>query len=65
MLFHIEQSHAPADCPYGNGGSRSLHDAGAEGVTVHGVWGAFSEHLIFMLVEAETWRRSTGSCSRG
>ncbi|MBV9831567.1 MAG: hypothetical protein JOZ82_08200 [Marmoricola sp.] len=27
MLFHIKQSHAPADCPYGKGGSRSLFDA--------------------------------------
>ena len=53
MLFHIEQTHAPADCPYGTGGSRSLHDAGVEGITVHGVWGAFSEHVIFMLVEAD------------
>lgn len=53
MLFHIEQSHAPADCPYGKGGSRSLHDAGVEGVTVHGVWGAFSEHVVFLLVEAD------------
>ncbi len=53
MLFHIEQSHAPADCPYGSGGSRSLHDPDVEGVTVHGVWGAFSEHVVFILVEAD------------
>ena len=53
MLFHIEQSHEPADCPYGKGGSRSLHDTTVEGVTVHGVWGAFSEHVVFLLVEAD------------
>jgi hypothetical protein len=52
MLFHIEQSHDPTDCPYGSGGSRSLHDATVEGVTVKGVYGAFSEHVVFMLVEA-------------
>jgi hypothetical protein len=53
MLFHIEQSHAPADCPYGSGGSRSLHDASVEGVRVVGVYGAFTEHVIFMVVEAD------------
>jgi hypothetical protein len=53
MLFHIEQSHAPADCPYGRGGSRSLHDATVEGVEVVGVYGAFTEHVIFMVVEAD------------
>ena len=53
MLFHIEQSHEPADCPYGSGGSSSLHDRDVEGVTVHGVWGAFSEHVVFLLVEAD------------
>ena len=53
MLFHIEQSHAPADCPYGKGGSRSLQDPNVEGLTVHGVWGAFSEHVVFMLVESD------------
>lgn len=53
MLFHIEQSHAPADCPYGSGGSRSLHDATVDGVRVVGVYGAFTEHVVFLVVEAE------------
>ena len=26
MLFHIKQTHAPHDCPYGKGGSKSLFD---------------------------------------
>jgi hypothetical protein len=34
MLFHIKQSHAPADCPYGKGGSRSLFDDAADGVAL-------------------------------
>jgi len=51
--FHIEQSHAPADCPFGQGGSRSLHDADVDGVRVLGVYGAFTEHVIFMVVEAD------------
>jgi hypothetical protein len=53
MLFHIEQAHDPDNCPYGRGGSRSLHDASVEGVEVKGVYGAFPEHVVFLLVEAD------------
>ena len=53
MLFHITQVHAPEDCPYGSGGSRSLHDASVSEVTVHGVYGAYMEHTIYMIVEAD------------
>ena len=53
MLFHIEQTHAPKDCPYGKGGSRSLHDASVDGVEVKGVYGAFTEHVIFLVVETD------------
>ena len=53
MLFHIEQTHAPEDCPYGKGGSRSLHDASVDGVEVNGVYGAFTEHVIFLVVETD------------
>jgi hypothetical protein len=51
MLFHIKQSHAPADCPYGKGGSRSLFDEQAEGVTLRGYWLAFPQHTTYLLVE--------------
>jgi hypothetical protein len=54
MLFHITQVHAPDDCPYGNGGSRKFHDASVEGVTVHGVYGAFMDHTIYMVVESDS-----------
>ncbi len=54
MLFHIEQSHAPADCPYGKGGSRSLFDEHAEGVTLRGYWLSFPQHTTYLLVEAES-----------
>ena len=52
MLFHIEQSHAPADCPYGAGGSHSLFDANAAGVKVLGFWLSFPQHTTYLLVEA-------------
>ncbi len=53
MLFHIEQTHSPENCPYGRGGSRSLHDASVDGVEVKAVYGAFSEHVVFLVVETD------------
>jgi hypothetical protein len=53
MLFHIKQSHAPADCPYGKGGSKSLVDEAAQGVTVHGYWLAFPQHTTYFVVETD------------
>jgi hypothetical protein len=53
MLFHIQQAHAPEDCPYGKGGSRSLHDASVQGVDLKAVYGAFMEHVIYLIVEAD------------
>jgi hypothetical protein len=53
MLFHVEQTHSPENCPYGQGGSRSLHDSSVDGVEVKGVYGAFTEHVVFLLVEAD------------
>ena len=41
MLFHIKQSHAPQDCPYGKGGSKSLFDEGYSDVQIRGYWLAF------------------------
>ena len=53
MLFHIKQSHAARDCPYGKGGSKSLFDETYEGVTIHGYWLAFPEHTTFLVVETD------------
>ena len=53
MLFHIKQSHAPADCPYGKGGSRSLFDGNAKGVTIHGYWLACPQHTTSLVVETD------------
>ena len=52
MLFHIEQVHSPENCPYGKGGSRSLHDASVPGVKVIAIYGSFMEHVIWLIVEA-------------
>ena len=53
MLFHITQSHDPADCPYGKGGSRSLFDENAAGVTLKGFWLSFPTHTSYLVVEAD------------
>ncbi len=52
MLFHIEQVHAPKNCPYGHGGSRSLHDATVQDVELLAMYGSFMEHVIYLIVEA-------------
>ena len=53
MLFHIKQSHAPADCPYEQGGSKSLFDEAAPGVKIVGYWLGFPQHTTFLVVEAD------------
>lgn len=53
MLFHIKQSHAPADCPYGKGGSRSLFDDSAPGIRLVGYWLAFPQHTTYLVVETD------------
>jgi hypothetical protein len=53
MLFHIKQSHAPQDCPYGKGGSRSLFDGESKDVKIHGFWLAFPQHTIYLVVETD------------
>ena len=52
MLFHIEQVHRPENCPYGHGGSRSLHDATVPGIQLVAMYGSFMEHVIYLIVEA-------------
>ena len=53
MLFHITQTHAPESCPKDEGGSKTLYDADAEGITLRAMYGAFSEHVIYYVVEAD------------
>jgi hypothetical protein len=53
MLFHIKQTHAPQDCPFGKGGSRSLFDAESKDVRILGSWLAFPQHTLFFVVETD------------
>lgn len=53
MLFHVEQVHSPENCPYGRGGSRSLIDESVPGVTLVAMYGAFSAHTMFLVVETD------------
>jgi len=57
VLFHIEQVHSPENCPYGKGGSRSLHDASVAGVDVKAFYGSFMEHTIYLVVETDDVER--------
>ena len=54
MIFHITQSHAPELCPKDEGGSKTLFDPSAEGVTLKAMYGAFAEHVIYYIVEADS-----------
>ena len=54
MLFHITQTHRPDLCPKEEGGSKILRNQKAEGVKVRAVYGAYAEHLIYYIVEANS-----------
>ena len=54
MLFLVTQTHTPETCPKDRGGSNVLYDAKAEGITSKAMYGAFSEHVIYYLLEAES-----------
>jgi hypothetical protein len=53
MLFHIKQTHAPQDCPYGKGGSRSLFDGDSETVKIVGFWLSYPQHTTYLVVETD------------
>ncbi len=54
MLFHITQTHAPESCPRDEGGSKILYDPNVEGVKIRARYGAFAEHVIYYVVEADS-----------
>ena len=54
MLFMITQVHTPETCPKDEGGADALIDKNARGITVKGRWGAWSQHIIWYLVETDS-----------
>ena len=54
MLFMITQKHTPETCPKEEGGSGVLFNKDAAGVTLKGHWGAWTHHVIWYLVEADS-----------
>lgn len=54
MLFHITQTHTPENCPKDIGGSKTLYNPHAEGITLRAMYGAFSEHVVYYIVEADS-----------
>lgn len=53
MLFHITQTHTPETCPIDEGGGKVLYNPKVEGVKLRARYGAFSEHVIYYVVEAD------------
>lgn len=53
MLFMITQVHSPENCPKDVGGSDTLIDKDAKGITVKGRWGDWGHHTIWYLVETD------------
>ena len=54
MLFHITQTHDGPNCPVDAGGSSELYNQNADGAKLQAMYGAFPEHSIYYLVEAES-----------
>lgn len=54
MLFHITQVHTPENCPKDVGGSKILYDPNVEGVKLRAMYGAFSQHVIYYIVESNS-----------
>ncbi len=54
MLFMITQTHTPETCPIDAGGADALIDKNAQEISVKGRWGAWSQHIVWYLVEADS-----------
>jgi hypothetical protein len=53
MLFHITQTHTPDNCPKDAGGSKVLYNPNVQGLKLRARYGAFAEHTIYYIVEAD------------
>lgn len=54
MLFHITQSHTAESCPIDVGGSKTLYNPNVPGVNLRAMYGAYSQHVIYYIVEADS-----------
>lgn len=54
MLFHVTQTHTPDKCPKEVGGASTLYNKEAPGVTLKGFYGAYTQHVIYYVVEADS-----------
>ncbi len=54
MLFHVTQTHTPENCPKNVGGSKTLYNHNVEGVKLRAIYGAFPQHVIYYIVEADS-----------
>lgn len=54
MLFLITQEHTPESCPKDAGGTKALYNPKAEGVKLKAMYGAFSEHVVYYVVESDS-----------
>lgn len=54
MLFLITQTHTPETCPKDEGGSKMLYDPNVEGLKLRATYGAFSSHVRYYVVEADS-----------
>jgi len=54
MLFHITQTHTPENCLKETGGSKTLYNPTVEGVKLLAMYGAFAQHVIYYIVEANS-----------
>lgn len=57
MLFLITQTHSPEACPIDAGGREVLHEKpdNVEGLKVVAGYGAYTEHVLYYLVEADDY----------
>jgi hypothetical protein len=54
MLFMITQVHAPESCPIEAGGSSVLYNRKAKGAKLQAMYGAYPQHIIWYVVEADS-----------
>lgn len=55
MMFLITQAHAPEACPIDAGGREALHEKpeNVPGLRIVAGYGAYTEHTLFWVVEAD------------